>query len=50
MREAAGLREQAQKALRIARQTTGDLTSMRLTTLTEEYIARAKPLENSRNP
>jgi hypothetical protein len=50
MREAAELPEQAEKALRLARQTTDDLTSARLTILAKENIARARALENSRKP
>lgn len=43
-------REQPEEALRLARRTTGELTTARLTELTEEDIARAKALENCRKP
>jgi hypothetical protein len=36
--------------VRPARRTTDDLTTARLTELTEEDIARAKALENCRKP
>jgi hypothetical protein len=50
MRDAAQLREQAEKALRLARLTTDHLTSDRLIALAEEYTARAQALESSRKP
>jgi hypothetical protein len=50
MTEAARLREQAEKALRLARDSTDELTSARLIAMAEEYISRAQVLEESQQP
>jgi hypothetical protein len=50
MQEAEKLREQAEKVLRLARQTLDDLTTARLNALADEYIARAKALESGTAP
>ena len=50
MQEAARLREQAEKARRLARDTTDELTSARLTAMAEEYLSRAQALEESEQP
>jgi hypothetical protein len=50
MVEAARLREQAEKARRLARDTTDELTSARLIAMAEEYVSRAEALENSKQP
>jgi hypothetical protein len=50
MLEAKKLREQAEKVLRLAHQMSDDLTATRLTALAEEYIARAKSLEERKQP
>jgi hypothetical protein len=50
MLEAKKLREQAEKVLRLAYQMSDDLTAARLTALAEEYIARAKSLEERKQP
>jgi phage shock protein A len=50
MSQAAKLREQAEKALRLARQTPDHLTSARLIDLAKEYISRAELLESSNKP
>jgi hypothetical protein len=44
MSEAARLREQAEKALRLARPTSDNLTSARLIELAKEYISPAEAL------
>ena len=50
MREALKLREQAEKARRLARETTDELTSTRLTAMANEYLSRAQELEESEQP
>jgi hypothetical protein len=45
MPEAATPREQAEKALRLARPTSDNLTSARLIKLAKEYISQAEALE-----
>jgi hypothetical protein len=50
MLEAVRLREQAEKARRLARESTDELTSARLTAMAEEYASRAQQLEESQQP
>ena len=50
MLEAARLREQAEKALRLARSSSDNLTAARLTELAKEYISRAEALEPVKKP
>jgi hypothetical protein len=50
MVEAARLREQAEKARRLARETSDEVTSARLTAMAKEYASRAQELEQSQQP
>jgi hypothetical protein len=50
MPDAERLREQAEKALRLARQIADETVSARLATLAEEYLSKAEELERFDKP